>query len=66
MKFYRQLLGECELHGKKSGAAAHLYREKFGKFPPRKWNDLPAMPPEDEVRRWIQSRRIAYAKRRSA
>ena len=64
LKFYLQLRGLCEKRGKKSGFAAHSYREKFGDWPPFTWNDYPAMQPSEEVKRWMQSRMIAFAKRR--
>lgn len=66
MKFYLQLRGWFEQRGKKTSAAAHSYREKFGEFPPWEWNDLPAMQPGEEVTRWVKSRMIAFAKRRRA
>lgn len=66
LKFYLQLRGEFELRGNKSSAAAHSFREKFGAFPPWEWNDLPAMMPGEELKRWVKSRMIAFAKRRSA
>ena len=64
LKFYLQLRGLCEKRGKKAGYAAHSYREKFGDWPPFTWNDYPAMQPSEEVKRWMQSRMIAFAKRR--
>lgn len=64
LKFYLQLRGWFEQRGKKPGAAAHSFREKFGDFPPWSWNDFPAMQPGDEVRRWVKSRMIAFSKRR--
>jgi DNA repair protein RadD len=40
------------------------YKEKFGKWPP--WDASPApMPPRPEVRSWVRSKQIAYAKSRS-
>lgn len=66
LKFYLQLRAELESRGKKPAAAAYSYREKFGEFPPWEWNDLPTMQPSDEVKRWVKSRTIAFAKRRRA
>jgi len=48
--------------GYKPGWVAHKYREKFGAFP--NWHaDPPPIPPSPEVRSWVRSRAIAYAKR---
>ena len=47
--------------GYKPGWVAHKYREKFGAFP--NWHaDPPPIPPSPEVRSWVRSRAIAYAK----
>jgi superfamily II DNA or RNA helicase len=52
-------------HGYKAGWVAHKYKEKFGTWPP--WGSAPTpMPPTAEVRSWVRSRMIAFAKRRSA
>jgi DNA repair protein RadD len=51
--------------GYQHGWIAHQYREKFGTWPP--WGSNPApIPPSPEVRSWVRSRMIAYAKRRAA
>jgi DNA repair protein RadD len=51
--------------GYKPGWVAHKYREKFGVFPP--WGVKPDLiEPTREVRSWVRSRMIAYAKRRVA
>jgi hypothetical protein len=52
--------------GYNRGWIAHKYREKFGRFPA--WGAAPDLiPPSQEVRSWVRSRQIAYAKsRRSA
>jgi superfamily II DNA or RNA helicase len=48
--------------GYKPGWVAHKYREKFGAFP--SWHaDPPPIPPSPEVRSWVRSRAIAYARR---
>jgi DNA repair protein RadD len=50
-------------HGYRPGWAAHKFKEKFGDFPP--WGASPApIPPTPEVRSWVRSRLIAFAKRR--
>ena len=64
LKFYLQLRGYCEKCGKKAGYAAHSFKEKFHEWPPREWNDYPAMQPGEEVKRWVKSRMIAFAKSR--
>jgi DNA repair protein RadD len=63
LRFYLQLRGWFHQRGKKPGAAAHSYREKFGALPPWKWNDYPMMQPGIEVERWLKSRHIAFCKR---
>jgi DNA repair protein RadD len=50
--------------GYKSGWAAHKYREKFGHWP--RLGAVPSIPPSPEVRSWVRSRMIAYAKGRAA
>jgi DNA repair protein RadD len=51
--------------GCKAGWAAHRYKEKFGTWPP--WGSSPRpISPVPEVRSWVRSRLIAYAKRRGA
>jgi superfamily II DNA or RNA helicase len=48
--------------GYKPGWIAHKYKEKFGAFP--NWHANPdPIPPSPEVRSWVRSRQIAYAKR---
>jgi DNA repair protein RadD len=49
----------------KSGWAAHKYRDKFGVFPA--WGAAPdPTPPTPEVRSWVRSRNIAFARRQEA
>jgi superfamily II DNA or RNA helicase len=51
--------------GYKAGWSAHKYKEKFGAWPP--WGSAPQpIPPSPEVRSWVRSRIIAYAKARGA
>jgi DNA repair protein RadD len=51
--------------GYRPGWAAYKYKEKFGAFPP--WGSSPQpIQPSPEVRSWVRSRLIAYAKRRGA
>ena len=50
--------------GYRPGWAAYKYKEKFGAFPP--WGSSPQpIPPSPEVRSWVRSRDIAYAKAKS-
>jgi superfamily II DNA or RNA helicase len=63
-RFYAQLLGIASERGWKPGAAAHRFKEKFGKFPPWEWkNSVEPQAASLEVARWVKSRCIAYAKR---
>ena len=55
----------CMERGHKRGWIAHKYKEKFGEFPAWGATAQP-IPPTPEVRSWVRSRYIAYAKRRSA
>jgi DNA repair protein RadD len=49
----------------KAGWAAHKYRDKFGVFPA--WGAAPdPIPPTPEVRSWVRSRNIAFARRQVA
>jgi superfamily II DNA or RNA helicase len=48
-----------------SGWAANQFRTKHGYFPPWSWNDEPTLVPSFATQRWIKSRQIAWAKRRS-
>ena len=51
--------------GYKPGWASHKYKDKFDTWPP--WDSAPQpIPPLPEVRSWVRSRDIAYAKRRAA
>lgn len=46
------------------GWVGHTFRDKFGTWPP--WSTSPApIEPSAEVRAWVRSRTIAYAKRRA-
>src|SRR5262249_17790671 len=48
-------------YGYKQGWVAVNYKEKFGVWPP--WGSVPTpIPPTPEVRSWVRSRLIAYAK----
>jgi DNA repair protein RadD len=64
-KWLEQLTFIAEERGYARGWTAHKYKEKFGEFPP--WGHT-ARPVEAtaEVRAWVRSRQIAYAKARAA
>lgn len=51
--------------GYKSGWAANQYRQKFGVWPAWDIKDCAPMPPTMEVRQYVRSRQIAWAKSRS-
>ncbi|MGO9672716.1 MAG: DEAD/DEAH box helicase [Methylocella sp.] len=57
------LLRIARERGYKSGWVANQYREKFGHWPPR--FPAPECAPTVEIRNWIRSRVIAYAKARA-
>ena len=46
--------------GYQGGWASHKFREKFKEWPPTRYAD--PLPPDDEVRSWVRSRAIAYAR----
>jgi hypothetical protein len=50
--------------GYRPGWAAVNFKEKFGTWPPQRTVD--PVDPSPEVRSWVRSRMIAYAKRRQA
>jgi DNA repair protein RadD len=62
--WYRQLVYIAAERGYKLGWAWHQYQAKFGTRPPRGAPPAP-MPPTPEVRSWVRSRQIAYAKARA-
>jgi len=54
------LVGFAAERGYKPGWIAHQYRSRFGDWPPR---GVPVpREPSIEVRRWVKSRMIAFAK----
>ena len=70
--FYAELRGFQRTARKKDGSpyaagwAANQYRTKHGHFPPWSWNNEQPLAPSLATCRWIKSRQIAWAKRRSA
>jgi superfamily II DNA or RNA helicase len=62
--FYAEVRHICRDRGYKDGWAAHKYKEKFGEWPRREWNDDPTAKPNKTTLDWVKSQFIAYAKRR--
>jgi DNA repair protein RadD len=63
LDFYGQLVAIARERGYKAGWAACKYRDKFNQWPP--WPrgfSPPPVEPTPEVRRWVKSRIIAWAK----
>jgi superfamily II DNA or RNA helicase len=64
-RWHAMLIWIAEERGYKAGWAAHKYKEKFGAFPA--WGPSPnPAAPTAEVRSWVRSRMIAFAKRQVA
>jgi DNA repair protein RadD len=61
MRWLGMLAHIAKERGYKPGWAAHKYKEKFGTWPPA---SVAPIPPSQEVRSWVRSRDIAYAKAR--
>jgi DNA repair protein RadD len=64
-RWHAMLIWVGEELGYKAGWAAHKYRDKFGVFPA--WGAAPEpIPPSPEVRSWVRSRTIAFARKQVA
>jgi DNA repair protein RadD len=64
-RWHAMLIHMGRERGYKPGWAAYKYKEKFGAWPA--WGPSPQpIPPSPEVRSWVRSRMIAYAKARGA
>lgn len=63
-EWYAMLLGYARETGKKDGWAYYKFKDRFSREP--RGFDVSPKAPTAEVRSWIQSRNIAYAKRRKA
>jgi superfamily II DNA or RNA helicase len=63
-EWHAMLIYIANERGYKPGWAAVNYKEKFGCWPPYGSNPEP-IPPTPEVRSWVRSRLIAYAKARA-
>jgi superfamily II DNA or RNA helicase len=59
-QWHAMLLGYARERGWNTGAAAHRFREKFGHWPPH--GRVEPIEPSPEVRSWVRSRSIAWAK----
>jgi len=64
-EWHSMLAGIAAERGYKSGWVAHQYRTRFGDWPPCGPEPVPREP-SVEVRRWVKSRMIAYARRRKS
>ncbi len=62
--FYRELRRVQETREYKNGWAAHKFKDKFDRYPPWDWNNLPTVTPSQATLRWVHSRQIAWAKSR--
>jgi len=63
---FQQLRAVQQMRGYKKGWAAHKFKDKFGHFPPWRYNDLPPIAPTDAILRWIRSRNIPFYKAQRA
>jgi DNA repair protein RadD len=64
-RWHAMLIHVAKECGYKPGWAAYMYKKKFGTWPP--WGSSPRpISPLPEVRSWVRSRLIAYAKGRGA
>jgi len=61
--FYAMLLGYCKEKGKTDKYALAIFRQRFDAWPYNKKHITPT-PPDKEVKDYITSRNIAYAKRK--
>lgn len=62
-RWWSEILGYCHEKDKERNFGLAVYREKFDEWPSNKWGTSPVKAGE-EVRRYIKSRNIAWAKRR--
>jgi DNA repair protein RadD len=66
-EFYKQLLWLLQEKRQKNpaikdGWAAHKFKDRVGRWPPYAWKGVDALIPTPDVRQWVRSRDIAYAK----
>lgn len=50
----------------KPGWVAHKFKDRVGRWPPYGWQGMPPQIPSPEVRAWVRSRDIAFAKSKGA
>jgi superfamily II DNA or RNA helicase len=65
LRFHRQLAYIARERGYRDGWIAHKYKERFGIWPPTPL-DVEPLAPSLEIRSWVRSRQIAYAKSMAA
>jgi DNA repair protein RadD len=61
-EWHAMLVGICVEKGWQIGAASHKFVEKFGHWPPIQSKYVEPITPSPEVRSWVRSRAIAWAK----
>jgi DNA repair protein RadD len=59
-RWHRELVGLAQERDYKPGWAGYKYKEKFGTWPMQRY--VEPLAPSPEVRAWVRSRQIAYAK----
>jgi hypothetical protein len=64
-RWYAEFTAIARQLGKSPGWPYHLYLAKFGEKPSWDWRGVES-PPSPEVRSYVRSRQIAYAKARGA
>jgi DNA repair protein RadD len=70
--FFCELRGHQQTARKKDGSPYHpkwaqcQYKDKYKTWPPWSWNNYAPLAPSPATLRWIKSRQIAWAKRRTA
>jgi hypothetical protein len=66
-RFHAELRGAAELRRvpNPNGWAAHRYKDKYGKFPPREWNDRPGADPSSPTLDWLETLPAYDAKSRN-
>jgi hypothetical protein len=62
LTFYQELMGFAVERGYKPGWAAVQFKERFGDWPARMWNNFTPRKPSPATVNWIKSRWIARAK----
>jgi superfamily II DNA or RNA helicase len=66
VNFFQELRAVALMRGYKDGWPSHKFKDRFGVFPSWNYKHLQPKAPSDATLRWVQSRQIAFAKRRSA